>query len=391
MLKKTIKRIPLAEKTYKVLRTNFVKVIIFFNMQKASKRILKCKNVHFMFNDKFANPTINFINKHFSKEEHLFLVRRINSQKYTCQPFPKGQNVIEFVFNLLNPKDFKNKKLIFHSLFDGSAVSWLYNNPDLLKNSYWMVWGGDLYNASTDEVNTFVRQNVYGIGSPCDNDLVRQKYGDNHSFFDTAMVVFPTNKNINLKQLRENRIQNSLITIQINNSADDSTIEMLDVLSKFRNENIHIKTILSYGKTIYKQDIINKGNELFGDKFSYMEKVVSPEDYAKYLSNNDILILNQNRQQGVGNTISSIILGTKVFIRSEITTTQYLEKHEIIIFDANKIKDMSFREFCDISQETIVNNIKNAEFLWSDEKLVNDFSTIFNDNKPTLNQKRVTI
>jgi hypothetical protein len=299
------------------------------------------------------------------------------SDDYTCQKFPEGENIIPYSCNLLNPEDFRDKKLIFHSLFDGQCVHWLYNNPYLLNNSYWMVWGGDLYNAPDDEISTYVRRNIYGIGSFCDNELVKQKYGSNHVFFDTNMVCDPI-LTIPENKISKIRNKNDAVVIQVNNSADDSTLEMLDVLSKFKNENIQIWTVLSYGKTEFNQSIINKGKEFFGDKFSYIDRMISPDDYLKYLANNDILILYQNRQQGGGNAVISLQLGKKLFIRSDVTTTQYFQNNKIKIFDSSKIKDMSFSEFCEISEAIIANNIKFVELLISDELKIRDFSTVFN-------------
>jgi hypothetical protein len=332
-----------------------------------------------MLCDKFTIPTVNFINGHFLQEDNLFLVRTAIPEHYRYLNFP--ENAIQYSCNLLNPKDFIDKKLIFHSLFDEQCVHWLYNNPYLLNHSYWMIWGGDLYNAPNDEINTFVRKNIYGIGSFCDNDLVKEKYGSNHVFFDTNMAMAPisiTSEN----KINKIRNKNDATVIQINNSADDSTLEMLDILSKFKNENVQIRTVLSYGKVQFNQYIINKGKELFGDKFSYIAKMISPDDYLKYLADNDILILCQNRQQGGGNATTSLQLGKKVFIKSDVTTTQYFENNGIKIFDSNKIKDMNFNEFCEISGETIANNIKFIELLIDDEQVIRNISTVFNDILP---------
>ena len=390
--KLTLKLIKLISiKAFKYLYLKILRFTLKFRMQKTklSKRIIDCKNVHFMYNDKFTNSTIDFINKHFSKADHLFLVYRDNISSHTQQKFPRGENIIEFTYDLLNPKDFVNKKLIFHSLMIQDSVFWLYNNSFLLNHSYWMAWGGDLYGAPTDEANNFVRQNIYGIGSFGDNDWIKKNYGTHYVFFDTNMAVSPNDNAINLTELRDRQIKNNTntIVIQINHSVDDSTLEMLDILAKFKNEDIHIRTILSYstaGKMGFKYKIIDKGNELFGSKFSYIDKMMPPRDYAEYLAGNDILILYQNHQQGGANLRTSIILGKKVFVRSDVTTTQHLEKNGITVFDSNKIKDMNFYEFSQISQDIIANNIKNTELFMSPERIFKDMSEIFDDSCPAL-------
>jgi len=345
-------------------------------------KLARCKNVHFMYNDKFANPTIDFINRHFPKEDNLFLLRRLVPDGYFAQKFPEGDNVFESDCRLLNAKKFGGKKLIFYSLFDQTAVRMLYKNPELLDTSYWDIWGGDLYNAPKNKANTFVRKNIYGIITTCDAELAKEKYGSKHAVFDAVVTVFPTHYEIcKLSKLKKRQSEKDLTVVQINNSADASTLEMLDILAKFKDENIRIKTVLSYGnRRKFKKKIIDRGNALFGDKFSYLDKMLSPAEYAEYLSENDALILYQNRQQGFGNIYNSLILGSKVFVKSDVLTTQYFQKNGVEIFDSNKIKDMNFSEFCEISEEILVENAKKVADLLSEERLVDEFCKVFNDS-----------
>jgi len=352
---------------------------VCFRLGKFNKKLMKCKNVHFMHHSIFTAATIDFINEHFSNKDNLFLVRgNVGDIK---QKFPRGDNVLRFfTCRLLNPNIFLNKKLIFHSLFNQSAINWLYDNQSLLKYSYWLVWGGDLYNAPTDEMNTFVRKNIYGVGSLCDNNLIKQKYGSKHVYFDTCMAIAPIDYEqlVNLRS-RNGRTQTDTVVIQINNSIDDSTLEMLDVLAIFKDENIHIKTILSYGNVKLKQGIINKGKSIFGNKFSYLDKILSSNKYAEYLAQNDILVLYQNRQQGVGNVIISLLLENKIFIKFDISAAQYFQENEIKIYDSNEINKMNFYDFCEMNQVTKIGNVKNTELLLSNKRRIDEFSAIFND------------
>jgi hypothetical protein len=345
------------------------------------EKLQKCKNVHFMHNEKFTNPSIDFISKHFPKGENLFLVHRVVPDSYNAQKFPEGENVIESDYRLLDPKDFVGKKLIFHSLFDSMAVVWLYKNKNLLEHSYWMVWGGDFYNAPPDEANTFVRQNIYGIGCIFDSEPIKQKYGTNHKFFSTHLALSPAPlapKNI----ARKIRDKNAPVVIQVNNSADVSTLEILDILAKFKDENIQIRTIVSYGMLGIPNlipAIINKGKEIFGDKFSYLDKMISAQDYNKYLAQNDILILYQNRQQGVTNLYTSLALGKKVFVKFDTTSAQNIKKW-CEIYDSNKIKNMDFNEFCEISEEAILGNIQKITAADSNEgSKIKAFSSVLDD------------
>lgn len=307
-------------------------------LKKTTEVVKQYRFIHIMFNDKFGKAWVDFVNKNFDTEEHLFLCKRWFDEF----PFPQGKNVIEI--KSLQGLDLSNAEKIFcHSFFDGELVEYLYAHQDILKQkAYWIIWGGDLYEAPRDEKNDFVRANVYAYITGGDRDIVTKVYGSGQKRFFSASYIFP----VNLDMLNSTKkSQREKLVIQINNSSDVSTLEMLDVLAKFKDENIIIKTILSYGNLEFKDEIIKKGKRVFRDKFEYLDKILPPDKYAQHLANIDILILNQNRQQGVGNTQSSLYLGNKVFIRSDVTTYKDFNSCGIKIYDSKEIINLDFNEF----------------------------------------------
>lgn len=338
-----------------------------------NKKISKYKYVHIMYNDKFNKPYVDFLNKYFNTKEHMVLCYRANEDKEPTL-FPKGENVYEYkdIFGLnLNRKNIK--KVIFHSLFMPDVVDFLYKNKELLKNkAYWAIWGGDLYNAPRDEMNDYVRSNFKGYINDIDTKYAKEKYNISNITFHKAFMPFPITKNM-LNSCK--KTEKEYIQIQINNSCDDSTLEILDVLSKFKNKNIKITTILSYGKKHFKDEIIKKGKENFGDKFEYIENYMSPEEYSQHLAQNDILILNQNRQQGIGNTNASIYLGCKVYIKESTTTNSYLNNEGIKIYNTEDITSMSFEQF--IANEYHGNSKKNIERYFDNSYLKQCWQNVF--------------
>lgn len=347
----------------------FVKSINnYFYNQKINKRIKSYKYVHIMFNDKFNKPFVDFLNRNFDKKEHLVLCKRFFKE----YPFPTGENVIE-IKSLQNLNFKKCEKIICHSLFDGELVDYLYKHKDILKEkSYWMIWGGDLYNAPRDKKNDFVRSNLKGYLTDFDKDVVQNKYKLANRNFYCIHAVFPITKEMLNNAFK---IAKDFIRVQINNSCDSSTLDMLDVLSKFKNENIKITTILSYGKMEYKDEIIKKGKEIFNDKFEYVENDMSPNEYAQHLTQNDILILNQNRQQGVGNTIASLALGSKVFIRSDVSTNNKFKDFDIVVYDTKNIQNLSFEEF--IKNDNYECNQKNVLKFFDNEYKASLWKAVF--------------
>ena len=306
-----------------------------------------CKYVHIMNNDKFNKPFVDFLNRHFEPGEHLVLCKR-ESEKI---PFPEGDNVVE-IKSLdevdLNKKNIK--KIISHSLI-GGAVNYFYRHRRLLKKKiYWCVWGADLYQAPRNKKNDYVRKNFCGYVSGLDKDYACRKYNLDPQKFYKMFAIFPVSTDMldNVPKVKKNYFR-----IQINNSCDKTTLDMLKVLAKFKDENVKVTTILSYGQLDFKAQIIGLGKNIFGDKFEYVENYMSPVDFANYLAQNDALILNQDRQQGVGNTIASLYLGNKVFIRKSVSTNKYFNEEGVKIYNSEDIEKLSFAEFCRYDEKTI--------------------------------------
>ena len=104
---------------------------------------------------------------------------------------------------------------------------------------------------------------------------------------------------------------------------------------------------------------------------------MEPVQYAQKLAQNDILILNQNRQQGIGNCFSNLALGAKVFIKSEITTYNHFNSKDIKVFDTNEIKEMNFEEFVFYADETKQNNMQKSLMFFDDEYLKGLWKEVF--------------
>ncbi len=315
------------------------------------------KYIHLMSNDKFAKPFVQFLNKNYDTSEHLVLCKRF----FRDFPFPEGENVLEIKsyreFDFYNPQI---EKIICHSLFDEERVQFFYKHQELLQEkTYWQIWGGDLYDAPTDEINTFVRKNFKGYITMFDEAYARKKYGITAPFYP-AYYVTPMS-GISPAKIREERGAHEGINIQINNSADVSTIEILEMLKKFRKENMKIYTVLSYGQMKEKDSILQKGKEIFGQKFIPLLQYLPAEEYMRHLANLDVLILNQSRQQAGANAHSAVHLGIKLFIHDENTIGTKLKNDGLSIYNPKDIENMDFQEFFSFNlQEENIANLKSS-------------------------------
>lgn len=321
--------------------------------------------VHVMFNDKFNKPFVDFLNKNFNQEDHTIVCKRW----FKDLPFPEGKNVIE-VSSLqeVNLTSNKIQKIICHSLFDSELINFLYDFPNILKEkSYWAVWGGDLYGCTRDAKNDFVRKNFAGYLGDVDKEYICEQYEVNPNKFFEVFCCFPLSKAILDKAIKDTNT--SHIRVQINNSCDKSTLEMLNVLSKYSKEDIIVTTVVSYGDLEFKDEIISTGKKIFGDRFEYIDEFLNAREYCNYIANNKILILNQDRQQGVGNTLAHLYLGNKIFIRSGVSVNKYFNSREIKIYNTETIADLDFNDF--IFNKNFAESKKNIS-KYLDEKYLED-------------------
>lgn len=369
----------------KIIRKNITKfkirtlprIIRFFYKrridEKIQERISNSKIVHIMHHDKFSKPFVDLLNRNFDKNDHLILCQKVQDE--ASAPFPVGENVMNYNdIHLIDLSSPKIEKIICHSLFSAGIVSKLYKENFLLKKAYWVIWSGDLYSARRNKQNDYVRKHFKGYWGDIDKDYAIAKYHMEGRFLK-MFYNFPISKTmLDIASMEKKR---KCVRIQINNSCDESTLEVLDMLSKFSGENIEITTILSYWKFTFKNDIIAKGKKLFGDKFSFLDIMLPPEKYAAFLAQNDILILNQPVQRGVGNTLASVYLGTKVFIHEESSTYSYFNKDGIKIFSTQSIKDMNFDEFKSYPEKNISQN--NVKKYFDESYLCSLLKDCFND------------
>lgn len=339
-----------------------------------------CKYVHLMHTEKFTEPTIRFFNENFNPKEHLFLCAL--AEPYNT--IPAASNC----FRLWQMKglnfNYKNiEKIICHGLFVPDVLNWLYEHPDISRQKcFWVIWGGDLYGAYNNSESTpnsardiTIRRNFRGYITAFDKQKACELLDIDTSKFYTAYVPCPITKEMIDKTHKEKR---DYIQIQVNHSCNETTLEMLDILSKWKDKNIRIVTILSYGDMACVEEIKEKGKEIFGDKFFSLDNMVSGQEYTQFLAQNDILILNHDRQQGMGNAFAALNLGIKMFIKSDVSTYHFFHEIGIKIFDTYKIKEMSFEDFVAYPEKQ--ENLKIASQYYDEQYWAKLWKDILNSN-----------
>ena len=331
------------------------------------------KKLHIMNDDKFIKPYIRAIEKYFNFNEHQFVIFTKENNDY----YNKHNNI--YLINnkkkylYLEKKLYKANKIFLHGLFIRNIIIILFMQPWLLRKSKWILWGGDLYkykkqknkNNLKSKIYEFMRstviKNVEGIISYIKGDynLAKKWYATNANYYNCIGYLSNIHEyNINF-EFNQNYKKNKYTFIQVGNSADPSNnhLEILDKIKEHYNDDKNIKIIcpLSYGNKEQAKKVIFYGKKIFNKDFVPLTKFLDIDVYNKLLSNIDIAIFNHERQQAMGNILTLLYLGKKVYIRDDIVTWDFFDKNNIEVFSFNNNNEKLLNK---IDEETSLKNHK---------------------------------
>ena len=209
------------------------------------------------------------------------------------------------------------------------------------------MWGGDLYSYITSKKsirNAFGRYRKKKVISKIghlityikgDYELAQKWYGAKGKYHECFM--YPSNL---YKEYHVQEKQHTGTNILVGNSADPSNnhLEVLDKLEAYKDQDITIYVPLSYGNQDYAKQVIAEGKKRFGDRFQPLTEFMPFEKYLKLLGVIDIAIFNHKRQQAMGNTITLLGLGKKVYMRSDATQWVFFQNRGIKVFDIEEFE-----------------------------------------------------
>jgi len=225
------------------------------------------------------------------------------------------------------------------------------------------MWGGDFYFPETQswiKKQVIKRMGHFITYIKGDYELVKQWYGAKGKYHECFMYTSNLYKEYDI-QLKTH----DTINIQIGNSAGPTNnhLDILEKLKKFKDENIKIFAPLSYGDEETAKKVSAKGEELFGEKFIPLTEFIPFEKYLEFLGEIDIAIFAHKRQQAMGNTITLLGLGKKVYMRSDITPWQLFKDIDVKVYDVENI------EIELIDDTTRIANKEKIKEYFSKEKL----------------------
>ena len=101
---------------------------------------------------------------------------------------------------------------------------------------------------------------------------------------------------------------------------------------------------------------MKEGKQIFQDKFEPIKQWMNSRQYADFLSTVDIYISGQNWQRGLGNMSALMIMGKKIFMKSNVSTYSQFQNMGVKVFNTDSIENMSFEEFINYDKTYIQQN-----------------------------------
>lgn len=308
-----------------------------------------------------------------------YYVIRLNQQPMAKLPENIDVTVLEFSapFNRLSElrkiveilKDYEY--VVFHSMMLTQSMKLYIKlfHSNLINKIVWIEWGYDIY---TDKgvgfkdrfkylfkrwtIFLFERNIPYLVAiHPADVDEYR-----NGVKGKAEIEVIPYREyngihldlsNYRYTSLKERRRNNDPIYIQVNHRAEAilNHADVLNCLSRFKDENIRIILPLCYGDKEYGDAIEKMAVDIFGEKVICQREVVPYEEYMQLLARTDIFILNSNRQIALGNIHPMILMQKKIYMPETSTLYKYYVSQGDCVCKLNDLKKA--RMFSEITED----------------------------------------
>ncbi|MFA6596667.1 MAG: TDP-N-acetylfucosamine:lipid II N-acetylfucosaminyltransferase [Ignavibacteriaceae bacterium] len=353
--------------------------------------------VHIVFESDYAYVHNKMINKYFDSSEHLFLI--VGRAMW--------DDTKEYTFiNSIKVNSFDDREIvrilesctgiIIHGLFFNQVIDYFFKSQHLLSKVHWVIWGGDVnfYREVGSPTNPYeleekrkaIIKKIFMISAAVKDDynVAKEVYKTEAGFMYgiyPALIDFDYLDTIKNKQKTTDEIN---ILAGTSSTISNRHNEILELLSKFKDEKIKIYCPLVYGDKTLGEKVAALGHDLFGEKFVPLFKFQPFKEYADFLSTIDVVVLNHNRQQGVGNTINLLYLGKKVFLRKEIATFSHFTEKGVKLYNTSDIAGLDFKSFYKYNK---VDAIKASKFLkdeYSFEKQASLWKDIFSNFKKQL-------
>lgn len=349
----------------------------------------------------FLRSFIQFLKRNYDPIDHGFIT--YGTDISSSVEYPDYTNDFKIIdLSKDNCKDFNTLRSTLEIL-DASGIdlvilhSFTLNYLDMIyfllhprhtRKTVWVIWGYDLYDYKDRKRSyksrlTFtlkklvVRKIPYVIARSPDYKRLQQWYGSSATHINVEPLYGGGDIANAPRRSRDQASQ--AFNIILGNSATKTNrhLDALEILSKYKNDDIKIHIPLSYGDAQYAETVKMKARSIFGEKVVFLETFMPPDEYRQYLTRMDIAIFNNNRQQALGNLAYLLATGAKIYLNDDSALWEIFNELNFTVHPINTLREANYEEFIDLDQNELDANSQKAREIYSEEHGVMCWNKVF--------------
>lgn len=264
-------------------------------------------------------------------------------------------------------------KIVVSGVFTMQYILPIYGR-DVLRKTYWQFWGGD-YEQFRTNTRLSWKLGINKLLTASNLRLARGIILLTRQEINVFTEVFPITLNQRIfyaivppgagdedfisqvRMVGRKKTAQDIKRIVIGNSATSSNqhLEIFEHIKHMDLTRVELFCPLSYGEDEYRDRVVRRGKELFGDCFHPIVDYMKYEDYMCFLNTCDVGIYNNNRQQALGNINRLLDLGKKVFLPKRMR--EYCADYGYVTYAVETISYRSTKELFDFPEEVAEHNI----------------------------------
>lgn len=302
---------------------------------------------------------VNETRRYFGDDGHHFFFFKLLDHKAFYQ---KALISVEDISELTSTTEFVSivrsyDKVIMHSFLIKKYWARIFLLPSSLKKKIvWVCWGAGIN--YTGGIKGYLlnalRKKMYGslgcvvtLMSP-DYRILSEKFG-----LQNVMVLpyYSSNYDFtNNERIKEGKpyrgLKNTTVKIKVGNSASPTNKHKytLQLLSKYKSEDVEILIPLAYGPSSNRKEVEMNAKLVFADKVHILRDMLPKAEYIELLSDNtDMLFYGAQSQTGLFNLYFAAFFGKKIFVAG--SNYQWLSDMGLTVFDVADTAHLSFEEF----------------------------------------------
>jgi hypothetical protein len=228
----------------------------------------------------------------------------------------------------------------------------------------WRTWGGDgRYECRNNEyvknslkkiimllaknrVKTF---RMIGYGNLVDRIDLFERFG-NTNLFRMPYINGTVDSYRIVKEIKDNDWKNDnyrdTLNIMIGHSGfpDDYHLYISKLFEKFKDENIRVFFVFSYGDQAYMDGVKRKIIPIWEKKAIFVEEFMDLKKYCIFLNSMDIAVFNNKGSYALGNISRLLFLGKTIILNKDGVINKAFEYEDIPHFCVNDIKSLTYEK-----------------------------------------------